>query len=423
MPFCSVWRRGSRRRFVDDFFWNSNRVWVCCGMLIVGASCGGTGGGECCGGGWCDWCGNRMLGEPSALPRFRFMWFAMIGDPLPFGRAMARRLSLASISFISTPICQFCSACRISALSNRSKWLIFVVPLPSSRAVRGGFGGAYMLGTIYRSLDDSPSLLGLNFGKLSVRCTGNALFGRTAAVLLLFQWCIFEVTASKSSNGADGGRGGFASFVNLLVAINKLPLLSVDERRLDLLPASNVWFRSKQIFRPAQNRSNDSMPLTGVTRRKQSITPCGNPLEPSSCQRASMSTSRTKPVRLSSIISNSVRMLDTNFFGKLSRELWPLLLPPPGVELNDEFVLPFNEDGWWWCCDGWCCCCWCCCCCCCAEWDCTLPITMPVFKWDTPFAIRFLFISISMFSFRLSSRTFTNAFFYRRFYPTVQSQL
>lgn len=43
--------------------------------------------------------------------------------------------------------------------------------------MRGGFGGAYRLGIIgiIGSEDDdgdSPSLLGLNFGKLSVLCTG-----------------------------------------------------------------------------------------------------------------------------------------------------------------------------------------------------------------------------------------------------------
>lgn len=44
---------------------------------------------------------------------------------------------------------------------------------------RGGFGGAYRLGIIgimYGSDDDegdSPSLFGLNFGKLNVLCTGN----------------------------------------------------------------------------------------------------------------------------------------------------------------------------------------------------------------------------------------------------------
>lgn len=94
-----------------------------------------------------------------------------------------------------------------------------------------------------------------------------------------------------------------------------------------------VWFRSKQIFRPAQNRSNDNMPLIGVTRRKQSITPCGKPFEPSSCHRASMSDNRTNPLRLSSIISNNVRMLETNFFGRFSNGpplvVLPLPLPPP----------------------------------------------------------------------------------------------
>lgn len=138
----------------------------------------------------------------------------------------------------------------------------------------------------------------------------------------------------------------------LLLLLLILLLLSVDDRRLIL--QSLAWLRSKHILRPAQNRSNDNIPLTGVTRLKQSITPCGKPFEPSSCHRASISDNLTNPVRLSSIISNKVLMLDTNFFGKFSNGLDTLpqllecefklfvvfvLLPLwqlPFVEINDD---------------------------------------------------------------------------------------
>lgn len=141
----------------------------------------------------------------------------------------------------------------------------------------------------------------------------------------------------------------------MLLLLLLLQLLSVDDRRLIL--QSLAWFRSRQILRPAQNRSNDSIPLTGVTRRRQSITPCGSPLEPSSCHRASISDNRTKPVRLSSMISNSVRMLDTNFFGKFSNGLLDTL--PQLLECEFKLLVVFvllplwqllfveiNEDCW-----------------------------------------------------------------------------
>lgn len=51
----------------------------------------------------------------------------------------------------------------------------------------------------------------------------------------------------------------------------------------------STWFRSKHIFRPAQNRSKDSKPFGGVTFCRLSITPLGRPLVPSSCQRFSIS--------------------------------------------------------------------------------------------------------------------------------------
>lgn len=148
----------------------------------------------------------------------------------------------------------------------------------------------------------------------------------------------------------------------LLMLLLLLLLLSVDDRRLAILQ-SFAWLRSKQIFNPAQNRSNDSIPLTGVTRRRQSMTPCGKPFDPSSCHRASISDNRTNPVRLSSIISNNVRMLETNFFGKFSNGLAPfppqLLLPECEFRLFVVFVLLpvlwqllFDDcctGGKWWC--------------------------------------------------------------------------
>lgn len=146
----------------------------------------------------------------------------------------------------------------------------------------------------------------------------------------------------------------------LMMILLLLPLLSIDDRH------SLAWFLSKQIFNPAQNRSKLSIPDTGVTRLKQSITPVGIPFDPSSCQRASMSDNRTKPVRLSpSIISNNVRILETNFFGKFSNglelqllecelllvllPLWQLLF----VDINDDCCI--GGDKWWAteCTDDW----------------------------------------------------------------------
>lgn len=217
-----------------------------------------------------------------------------------------------------------------------------------------------LVGEAYRSEPES-SLPGLSLGRLRVRCTiGSALFGRTAAVLLDFHWLLlwwFNGWLSRSSNGADGGRDDLFGIVDVLI-FTWLLLLSleadVDERRL--LPLPSDWLLSRQIFNPAQKRSNESNPLAGVTRRRLSITPGGRPLDPSSCHRCSMSDSRTNPLRLSSIISNRVRILLTNRFGRLSR------VPPT--------LLPFDEGGvddcnFWWPiirCD----CCW------------TLPITTPV---------------------------------------------
>lgn len=77
-----------------------------------------------------------------------------------------------------------------------------------------------------------------------------------------------------------------------------------------------------------------------MTRLKQSITPCGKPFEPSSCHRASISDNFTNPVRLSSIISNKVRILDTNFFGKFSNGLEPLA--PFALDCELKLFIPLK---------------------------------------------------------------------------------
>lgn len=89
---------------------------------------------------------------------------------------------------------------------------------------------------------------------------------RTVAVLLEFQWGL-----SVSSIGAEGGLTGCPSLL-------WWPCLL------------STWLRRRQIFKPAQNLSNVSRPLEGVTFLRLSITPLGRPFVPSSCQRLSIST-------------------------------------------------------------------------------------------------------------------------------------
>lgn len=89
---------------------------------------------------------------------------------------------------------------------------------------------------------------------------------RTVAVLLEFQWGL-----SVSSIGAEGGLTGCPSLL-------WWPCLL------------STWLRRRQIFKPAQNLSNVSRPLEGVTFLRLSMTPLGRPFVPSSCQRLSIST-------------------------------------------------------------------------------------------------------------------------------------
>jgi hypothetical protein len=91
----------------------------------------------------------------------------------------------------------------------------------------------------------------------------------TVAVLAEFHWGL-----SVSSMGADGGRAGWVCCGSLFCRFCRF----------------STWLRSRQIFSPAQNRSNDNNPFGGVTFLKLSITPLGSPFVPSSCQRLSIST-------------------------------------------------------------------------------------------------------------------------------------
>lgn len=223
-----------------------------------------------------------------------------------------------------------------------------------------------LVGEAYGSEPESPpSLLGLNFGRLRVRWTGNALFGRTAAVLFEFHWLAWLTGLSRSRRGAEGGRCDFVLGSGAVALMLLLSLdVDVDDRRL---PFPSDWFFNRQIFKPAQKRSKLSSPLAGVTRRRQSITPGGKPFEPSSCHRCSMSDSRTNPVRLSSMISNNVLILLTNRFGRLSSGL---------PELTGTIT---GGDGF---------CMWCDCC--------TFPITTPVLLVSGTAPVLFRFIVIGL---------------------------
>jgi len=120
-----------------------------------------------------------------------------------------------------------------------------------------------------------------SWGMLRVLCCDMALLGCTVAVLAAVQGCFGD--DSISSRGAEGGRIGWGGLEHSALC--------------DWPRVLSTWFRSKHIFRPAQNRSKDSKPFGGVTFCRLSITPLGRPLVPSSCQRFSISE-KTKQVKV-----------------------------------------------------------------------------------------------------------------------------